>query len=1041
MRAILFAALLALTSSLACSAMPGGKSQQKSAPVVQAISPTAASVGASNVTLSVSGQNFNKRAALLWNGRKLNSYRTSTGLIQATLTQTELSAPGSVQVVVQNPSGDQSDPAAFTVSQTSVAPTVTSSTGTPTPTTTSSSDTATSTSKTTTTTIAPVVIVNSSLPQAVMASAYSTTVIASGGTTPYSFSLASGTLPAGLNLSTNGALWGTPSQSGTFSFTAKVTDAASQTTTKALSLSVAAAPAPAPVPPSIITSSLASGTVGSAYTATVSASGGTTPYSFSLASGTLPAGVNLATNGALAGSPSQSGTFSFTVKVTDAASQTATKFLSISVAGAAPVTGNNPSPQAGDTIVFQDDFEGGNLSKWDEAPARYAIESNTSNVHGGRYSVRGTINSGYNNGQLNKWYMPGFDEVYVKFEVMFSPGFADGGMHMAGIMGNNVNNKWSASGQAGIRPNGTDYFYVGADPEYPSMNGGVTTLYPMMFYSYWPQMSCPSNYDAVSNQNCWGNYGVQNTPKVVNTAGVWHEVVVHVKLNTVGQSDGMQEMWVDGQKNISQTGMLFRTTTDVRLNQFSWQLYTPQSPQLEYVWLDDVTVWTPGATTVQPVTSNSTTSTTTTATTPVAITTTSLSGATVGSSYYASLAASGGATPYTWSMPSGSLPSGMVLSATTGQLSGTPTATGNFTFAAQVNDADGQTANKQFSLSVQANPPAIMTSNMPSGTANISYAASLAASGGAAPYSWTLQGGSLPPGVAMNGSTGAIAGTPTSAGTYSFTAQVSDSLGQSSNRALSVAVSSPITGAPPIFSQDFESCSIQRVGTGGAWYDIGGPTGGPWINDTRNGGVARSGSCSAQAYGGPDGLNTGFALLEPPLFSQREIWMREFIRLSPDWVNTNCGSSCAPHFLRIQPQLTGGWGIILDASAGGDNLHWDNSFMGTGCGGPGNPTTSQGGVCDAHIPFSMTASKGQWVCWEVHVKLNSGTNSDGMLEFYNNGQLLYSKTGLKYNDNANPIDTVNYISNVGGGNAGAWPRSNYVNLDDVAWGTSRVGCN
>ncbi len=539
MRAILFAALLTLTSSLACSAMPGGKAQMKSTPVVQAISPTAASVGASNVTLSVSGQNFNKKAALLWNGRKLSSYLSSNGLIKATLTQSLLSAPGTAQIVVQNPSGDQSDPASFTVSGQPVVSTTTS----------------TGTSTTSTGTVAPLAIANSSLPQAVVGStysaaliasggtpayrwslqsgslpgglllsqagqiaglpsqsgtfnftvlvsdssspalsaskalslsvqaapvplsittsslssgtagtAYSTTVSASGGTTPYSFSLASGTLPAGVSLAANGGLAGTPSQSGTFSFTVKVTDAASQTATKGLSISVAAVTAPlaittssltsgtagtaysaavsasggttpysfslasgtlpagvslaangglagtpsqsgtfsftvkatdaasqtatkglsisvaaaptVPVPPSITTSSLPSGTVSTAYSATISASGGTTPYSFSVASGTLPAGVSLTANGGLAGTPSQSGTSSFTVKVTDAASQTATKALSISVAAAATVSNSDPSPQAGDTIVFQDDFESGNLSKWDEAPGRYAIESN-----------------------------------------------------------------------------------------------------------------------------------------------------------------------------------------------------------------------------------------------------------------------------------------------------------------------------------------------------------------------------------------------------------------------------------------------------------------------------------------------------------------------------------------------------------------------------------------------------------------------------------------------------------------------------------------
>ncbi len=93
-------------------------------------------------------------------------------------------------------------------------------------------------------------------------------------------------------------------------------------------------------------------------------------------------------------------------------------------------------------------------------------------------------------------------------------------------------------------------------------------------------MSCPSNYDAGQQPELLGQRDRAEHAQGGEHCGDWHDVVVHVKLNTVGQSDGMQEMWVDGQKTISQTGMLFRTTTDVRSNQFSWQLYATQSPQL-----------------------------------------------------------------------------------------------------------------------------------------------------------------------------------------------------------------------------------------------------------------------------------------------------------------------------------------------------------------------------------------------------------------------------------------------------------------------------
>ena len=84
---------------------------------------------------------------------------------------------------------------------------------------------------------------------------------------------------------------------------------------------------------SVTTNSLADGRQNAAYTATLAASGGTTPYTWSLASGSgpLPNGLTLSNSGIISGTPTATGTFSFTVQVTDSASvhQTTTKALSI----------------------------------------------------------------------------------------------------------------------------------------------------------------------------------------------------------------------------------------------------------------------------------------------------------------------------------------------------------------------------------------------------------------------------------------------------------------------------------------------------------------------------------------------------------------------------------------------------------------------------------------------------------------------------------------------------------------------------------------
>jgi hypothetical protein len=104
-----------------------------------------------------------------------------------------------------------------------------------------------------------------------------------------------------------------------------VTDFNSLTATKSLSLTVIASP-------SITTTSLANGTQNAAYSATLAVTGGTTPYTWSIVSGTLPAGLALApSTGAISGTPTGTGTSSFTVQVTDFNSLTATKSLSLTI--------------------------------------------------------------------------------------------------------------------------------------------------------------------------------------------------------------------------------------------------------------------------------------------------------------------------------------------------------------------------------------------------------------------------------------------------------------------------------------------------------------------------------------------------------------------------------------------------------------------------------------------------------------------------------------------------------------------------------------
>lgn len=160
---------------------------------------------------------------------------------------------------------------------------------------------------------APLTLTTATLPNGTVGVPYSATIGVSGGTSPYSCTITSGTLPAGLSLGSGCAVTGTPTTAGTATVTVKVTDSSNPTLTTSGPETITIAPAPL----SLTTTKLPNGTVGVPYSATIGVSGGTSPYSCTITSGTLPAGLSLGSGCAVSGTPTAAGTSTVTVKVTD----------------------------------------------------------------------------------------------------------------------------------------------------------------------------------------------------------------------------------------------------------------------------------------------------------------------------------------------------------------------------------------------------------------------------------------------------------------------------------------------------------------------------------------------------------------------------------------------------------------------------------------------------------------------------------------------------------------------------------------------------
>jgi hypothetical protein len=175
------------------------------------------------------------------------------------------------------------------------------------------------------------------LPDAIVGVPYSATLQASGGISPFTWSVTAGSLPAGLQLSSGGIISGTPiATAASASFTVSATDSASptpQSASQTLALHVASQLV-------VVNAVLADGRVGSPYLQSLAATGGTGTYTWSLASGSLlPPGLTLSANGVISGTPTTVNIIgtAFSVQVRDSGSPVQTAGAKLSIRVAAPL--------------------------------------------------------------------------------------------------------------------------------------------------------------------------------------------------------------------------------------------------------------------------------------------------------------------------------------------------------------------------------------------------------------------------------------------------------------------------------------------------------------------------------------------------------------------------------------------------------------------------------------------------------------------------------------------------------------------------------
>lgn len=640
------------------------------------------------------------------------------------------------------------------------------------------------------TVVAPTITVSpTALPNATTALAYSETITASGGTGSHTLSISAGSLPSGLNL-VGSSVSGTPTAAGTFNFTITATDALGFTGAQAYTVVVAnpvisiTSPSAGPLP---------GVTGGVAYSQTVAASGGQGSHSFALTMGTLPAGVTLSGAGVLSGTPTEAGTFGFSVQATDASPGPAGPFNSAPIAYTltvtAPVISVSPAslPNATTAVAYSETVTatGGTtphtFSTLGTLPTGLILSS--AGVLSGTPTAAGTFNftvvatDALGFAAATAYTFMTADPVITitspssgalpvatggtAYSQTFTASGGQGTHSFALTTGSlPAGVTLSAAGVLSGTPTvaGTFNFTVTATDASPAIDGGPFSSAPVAYsltvnaptIAVTPT-SLPNATTALAYSETITASGGTGTHSLAVTAGS-----LPTGLNLAG---GV----LSGTPTAAGTSNFTITATDA-LGFTGDRAYS-------------ITVSNPVITITSPSAG-------------------ALPGAVGGNAYSQTITASGGQSSHSFAVTGGALPPGVVLSAA-GTLSGTPTASGTFNFSVTATDSSPapgpfSSAPVAYSLTVAAPTITLSPATLPSGTTALAYTAtSISASGGTAPYTYAVPPGTLPVGLSLS-SAGDISGTPTLAGTSSFTITATDAVGFTGSQAYSITISDPV---------------------------------------------------------------------------------------------------------------------------------------------------------------------------------------------------------------------------------------------------------
>ena len=622
------------------------------------------------------------------------------------------------------------------------------------------------------------------LPDPVAGTAYSETITATGGAGTMTFAVTAGTLPDGLTLSGAGALSGTPTEVGTFNVTITATDENGYDGARAYTITIAAPVLTMTPPAGTLTA-----TYGAAYSQAFTATGGSGNFSY-VQTGTLPPGLAF-TGNTVSGTPTAPGSYAITITATDTVLTGAGAPFSIAqnytIDVPAPTIALTPAtlPDADAGVAYSETItasggvapytytlSAGSLPAGLSVSATGTLAGTTYEVGSFSFSVTATDANGQTGIQAYT-----IDVTAVPLTMTPAPGT------LTATYGAAYSQAFTAAGGSGA----FTYSLTGTLPAGVTFSGNTLSGTPTVPGSYAISVTATDTQltGAGSPFSITQAYTLDvPAPTIVVdpatvpdvAAGVAYSQAITASGGVGPYSFAVTAGTLPAGITLSSSGSLSGTSFEVGTFTFTVTATDANGQNGAQAYTVDVTAAA-------------------LAMTPAAGTLT----ATYGVAYSQAFTATGGSGSFTYTL-TGALPAGVTFSGNT--LSGTPTVPGSYAISVTATDTQLTGAGSPFTitqaytLDVPAPTIVVDPATLPAVTAGVAYSQAITASGGVGPYGFTVTAGALPAGLTLS-STGTLAGTPTTSGTFNFTVTATDANGQTGTRAYTLTVNVPTLTLTP----------------------------------------------------------------------------------------------------------------------------------------------------------------------------------------------------------------------------------------------------